>query len=153
MVALNVEVGEDTASGVWLVSTGDVPLLWPKVEEVILEKGRGERLLDLYDPYHIMHLLRMREMDLWLGLTDGEVDLVLLMQMANFPKKSIYQTVWCGGRNLRKFMPFTKVEQYAVLQGALEVEIIGRSGWSRLFPEYDFRSLTVVKNVARRWGN
>lgn len=137
----------------WLVNSSTLSAVWDRVEEILLEKG-GDRLLSYYDPHHVCQLIYSGWIDLWVGINRGEVELALLMQFHVYPKKKVYSTVWCGGWNVKAYVPrFEKVEQFAVVQGAKEVEIIGRTGWSRLFPEYDFLSMTIRRNVARRWGH
>ena len=59
------------------------------------------------------------------------------------------RVVLLGGGSLERWRHFLpRIEQWAKQEGCRALEIVGRRGWKRVFPDYEHGETTIVKELA-----
>jgi hypothetical protein len=126
-----------------------------------------------YDAHHIEEwfrpliapaLLRTRKLDaqslfdlaekellqLWVAY-DKEKQEVLsgaVTEVAVFSTRKVGRVLLAAGRNLNQWKAFMgRLEEWARAEGCSAIEIIGRPGWGRVYPDYELIEHTFSKEL------
>ena len=124
------------------------PELWPQIERA-LARMPGRPFLGEYD---VLERARSATWDVWTVVTRGERELlfVLTTELAHYPLQTVLRVLNCGGHGMtfpRARAILDRIERFARTMGAARVEIVGRRGWGRIFPEYRERARIFSKEL------
>lgn len=102
-------------------------------------RGTLEGILDEVEQEHAQ---------LWCVLSDQEWCSVIVTRILHFDSCDVFRVQLCGGEQLHSWkhlMP--DLEGHARDLGCSMIEILGRRGWGRVFPEYRERSILMEKEL------
>lgn len=140
---------------VGLIPTEIVPMMWPRVLEILYAKG--QKWLKVVDENDVFHMLMSNQADLWCAMQNGRLDGVMICMMERHRRASYYHVAFIGGDGLSKYLAqgLEKLEHYAALQGAAELVLEGRKGFARLLKPFGYHTNTVRmrKSVKVLWRN
>lgn len=108
---------------------------WPLVEKFVEDAVRhaGGR----FTAEDIRKFCLNGQMQLWLVLDDGQATAVVLTEIVNYPQKKSCRIVGLAGHNMHKWLNLRiHIDEWAKRNGCQKMEIIGREGWARLFPDW-----------------
>lgn len=156
-MATTVELGtssDEVSRSVAVVSNSDVPRVWPRALEVIRQHKTG--LLDRYTEANVLQELISNRWQLWVGIADGEVELVGITRYEEYTTESVFRLLYVGGE-LMKFMPgaLTTIEQFASFVGAHYVAYDTRESIVRLLRRYNYfvHTYEMRKSVKVLWSS
>lgn len=103
--------------------------------------------------WDIKRLIGKGLMQLWLGVQQGEVETVMVTEIADYPAKRIVRVVALAGRISPYLHVFEMIKEWAVVNGAVELEAWCRPAMSRLLRRYGFskRHEIVRCDLRRYW--
>lgn len=133
-----------------LIPSDEVVGLWPEIEglvQSILEK----RLLREYEAEDIFQACVDGHMQLWTGLDYGEIGVLIITQMTDFPQTRILYVLFVAGRDGKLSSQWWKakpiIEDFGRANGCSAVRGYGRPGWKRKYPDqWDYEIVHTV------WG-
>lgn len=112
------------------IPAAEIDAVWPMVEPLIAAACRRGR--DKETAEDIRRGLRERDLQLWLAWRDGIVALAVT-EIVCHPLKRCCRIRICTGRDRQGWQRWLPViEAWAKAQGCAAMELIARSGWSRL---------------------
>lgn len=89
------------------------------------------------------------EMLLWLIWDGTEVYAAVVTQLSISNGKKFCTIVAIGGHRMPKWLhTIARIEKFARDEGCKSVAIMGRFGWSKLYPDYKVTSTTIQKELA-----
>lgn len=136
-----------------LVPKDKIPLIWQKILPLVEKKCWF--LMEKMDSSELLTHLYLGNADLWVGITDDELDGFAICQWEIYTHKKYYRIVALAGEKLQKYLSkgMQLIEDYAAIRGAEEVVLEGRKAWVRLLAKRGYGSRTVLlrKPVQVRW--
>ena len=132
--------------GVAEVRAHEVAGVWPHVVDEI------KRALDLNDrmaPDHVLQRLHAGRYQLWLVDEEGDYG-VIVTSLEKHHQKLVCRIILAAGIGAVKRwrLPMGKIEAWAKGEGACEVEIVARVGWSRVMAsEYRETARVLTKEL------
>lgn len=122
---------ENKKMPITIVANKLIPQLFPKVRPM-LEKGK-KYWEDYYRLHDIKRLLIKGDLQLWVGVEDKEIKLILLTTLAVYPRSVWLRLLYIGGERMRDALYYLPtVESWGKAHGAMGTETIARGGWLRL---------------------
>lgn len=124
---------------------------WPQVSEAL------DRIAPFWSDYWTKDWIREAVMSgIWyawgFGKTPGELNIIVLTQIIDFPANRILQVLLAFGNNLDKLLPTMEaaLEKFAALSNCRYVEIVGRPGWERKLPRFR-RHAVLMRTSVPKW--
>lgn len=111
--------------------------MWPSVvgylTPVIEKEGRRT-------PEQVLQALMHGEMQLWVGGDEtDELKGAFVTQISNYPlKRSCYVLYIAGEGAIENIDLFGDIEDWARQNGCHEMCLVGRPGWKKVLPDYEF---------------
>lgn len=117
---------------VFKVGNDTILNIWGEIENLILNYPAD--VFRFVEPVDILSRIMKNEIDLWIGLEKGEIELAALAQLIGPEHDCYYELFWMGGNNLKTYLEsgIRRIESFAMLYGAKSVRMGGRFGWQRL---------------------
>lgn len=85
---------------------------------------------------------------LWGAFIRGEWKAVAITRIFPMDSCSVFRVQLCGGEELGSWKHLlSKLEDVARDLGCQLIEILGRRGWQRIYPEYRMRAVLLEKEV------
>jgi len=127
------------------VPSADIDYVWDQVVPYLqkaLDRDDG-----LTDCAHIYRKLKSRDMQLWIAW-DGDVKGAGITQVAVYPNGKVLQVLYASVETLSECLGWEPMlRAYARDTGCKYVDIIGRAGWRKIFPDYEVKHLTLRKRI------
>lgn len=105
---------------------------WPEAikhlaEPIALSRG-------CYEPEDVFGYCQKGDMQLWLVAEDEAVLAACVTEIVNYPRKRVVRAVFCGGREMSKWLGLmdSTLEGWSKGWGCTGIELLGRRGWSRV---------------------
>lgn len=133
------------------VATSLIDDIWPKIVPH-LEKGR-EYWEDYYELEDILDFLKAGRMQLWVGVSNKEIHIVMLTCINVFPKAKFLHLIYAGGSRLRDVMYYyNNVAKWARSHGIVGMQSLSRPGMVRLLEKDGFvpKAVYLVKMFNER---
>lgn len=148
-----VELGLNSVNN-GIVDRAMLPTVWQQISHIMYEKGTG--LVEYTEPHEIYNELLHEKMLLWLGVGKDGIELVVLLQIMDWPKKRELLICWVGGSHLIKHLKagiLSKIEEYACMINATRVVAVVRPGLLRVLKKYGYGStrVEISKPVSILW--
>ena len=129
--------------GVALVPLNLVPVIWPRVAE-IMEANPPERSPFFSTIPQAFQTVMNAKANLWIGGYGSGLDIVLMGTIVDYPAARGYIVNYVGGKFLRATLKhWPKLEQFAAAQGCTHIEMVTRPGIVRLMRRYGFEPLAT----------
>tara|TARA_R110000824_G_scaffold77850_3_gene196730 strand:- start:102 stop:632 length:531 start_codon:yes stop_codon:yes gene_type:complete len=135
---------------VTVLSPKDVPKVWGRAKELIAKAepfSDGEwKADDFFLP------LVDGEMQLWIGVANGELILSAITEVAFHPRKKVLRVVAIGGSGLldRLDKTYAAIESFGVQCGCTAVEICATRKWGRILKDWDETGVVLTKPIQGR---
>ncbi len=135
---------------------GSLQYVGVEVEEVVasiapllkkaLKHAKGE--IDLWS---VLEHIKNEHMQLWIGRVDGEVQIVVVTEIQQYPLKRVVRLVAVAGK-VQPFMEmWERIQGWAVMNGAVEIEVWCRPAVTRLLRRLNFKKVhDIVRLDLRR---
>jgi hypothetical protein len=111
--------------------------IWPHVESFIASAlWRGP---DGDSPADALFELRDRRLLLWIVWASDEQTILAAAttRLIDVGKGRVCIITACGGRELARWKrAIDEIEKYARAEGCVELRLMGRKGWVRMFPDF-----------------
>jgi len=125
------------AASVW-------PQALPFVERAMAhDNGRvsGDDLLDK---------IQARDMQLWLGEDDGDLQMVAITQVCDWPQMKVARFVVLAGEDFDGWWTFARptFDRWAAREGCAQYEVRGRLAWLRKLKDWTFDCVVMRAEVA-----
>jgi hypothetical protein len=111
--------------------------IWPHVEAFLA--AALWRSPDGDTPADALHELHDRRLLLWIvwAPDDREILAAATTRLIEIGKGRVCVITACGGRELERWKwSIGEIEKYARAEGCIELRLMGRKGWVRMFPEF-----------------
>lgn len=149
-----VEVGSSSAS-FGIVPKEALPVVWTEIVQIMKDHPKG--LIEFAEPQDVLHELLSSNMLLWVGMNEGQIELVVLQTLESTPKSKRATISWLGGKNLKFYMAIglDKLELCSKQLGADVLTFRTSSALVRLTRRYGFQPVAtlVEKNLKNKWSN
>lgn len=107
----------DQLDGVW-------PHVAPELQRAV-ERSDGR-----YEVEDVRAAIEAGEMNLWIVLAGHDLEMVLVTQIIDYPRKRLCALPFIAGRNRREWMHFLEeIGKFAEERGCMEFEGYARKGW------------------------
>ena len=102
-----------------------------------------------YTEESVRGALLIGEFQLWCAFRGETMVATCLTETARFPAGMRCEVVLCGGTDLHEWLKpcLAVIEAWAKEMGCERMRIEGRPGWERALPDYDKRSVVLVKDL------
>lgn len=125
------------------VAPGHVASFWPHVSHFIKSAMVRGGLTEFSE---IEQAVLLHRMHLWLVLDGTSIAGALITQLNAINGEKIGTIVACGGKGLDQFSHLiTGLEKYFRDEGCKFSRIMGRPGWSRMYPDYMMKAIVLEK--------
>lgn len=105
-----------------------------------------------------MHMIQglYTEEDLIAGVLSGQMRLwvgnkcAAVTQILQYPRAKVMNTLIAGAETgyMKNLLDLSKDhEQFCIDNDCLRIQITGRRGWEKLFPDFKFKSITLTKDI------
>lgn len=135
-----------------MISSKDLVRVWPSALQIMQEHPRG--ILDRHQVEEIYQMIASNQWQLWVGVEDGEVELVGICRVESYLHEQVYRLVYVGGA-LMRFQPgaLQTIEMFASFIGAHRVAYDTSRSVVRLLRKtgYAERSVEMSKDVKVLW--
>ncbi len=132
-----------------------IPYVWSDVLEIV--EDYGQKWLATVNIDRVLQQVVIGDKDLWVATDGNTLDMVMFCWWEEYGKVRYYHIEWMGGDGLRKYLKngLDKIEQYACLNGAVELRFAARAGWEKKLGSYGYgvKSRIMGKNVQVCWRN
>lgn len=136
---------------VYLVSPGDLRMIWPRVAE-LFEEHPGLREQFTIDEL-MTYLLNASCYQLWVGVDRGEIEGIMVTGFVSHVYGNKLHIVGiCGEHLFRKYirLGLSKLEQYGAMTECSEIVFEGRDKWKKIMQKFGYvQSLQMKKNIRR----
>ncbi len=117
--------------------------IWQEVSPLLnqaIEYSDGK--FSLSDVYH---LLRERDMQLWVAYNNSGLKACCVTQIIPYPQKKVMFLVFSAGIDSENWLHFTEtLNEFAKEQGCTSSEILGRRGWKKKMKQFGFEEIHTV---------
>lgn len=127
----------------YLLTSKDIPPMWPMLERVFREHPRG--WAELTSLQAIYNTALTGNLHVWVTMVQRDIKLVALACPEMHVFRSSYAIVWCGGVEFKRYglKALNKIEQWAQLHGFYDVTLTGRRGWMRMLKAMGYKEKCV----------
>ena len=121
----------------------EIDAVWPVIapwigEACLRAKGR-------YDAEDVRQWLLKRDWQLWV-FYDPEIIACCCTEIVDYPQKRYCRVAMAAGAGLHKWARHMQtIESWAISKGCHGMELGGRLGWKRIFPEWENNNLFLEK--------
>jgi len=119
---------------VFLVAIANVGGVWGQCAPILEQALKRERTHDIHD---VLGSILTQRSQLWIIWTD-RVEAAAVTEFVNYPK-GIWLRAWLAGARKDAEVDWPKwrevVSDWALANGCKELEVVGRMGWLRVFPD------------------
>ena len=108
---------------------------WEEIESHLArctEYSEGE-----LEPEDFKTYLLNEQMQLWIAIDDNEILAAMVTQIVVYPQKRVLRIVAIGGGQMARWISFLPgLEELAMDQGCVAMEVWGRKGWLKILDDY-----------------
>ena len=132
------------------ISPEDVPKVWGRAKELIAKAepfSDGEwKADDFFLP------LVDGEMQLWIAVSNGELIMSAITEIAFHPRKKVLRVVAIGGKGLLERLDetYSVIETFGIQCGCSAVEICATRKWGRILKDWDETGVVLTKPLQGR---
>lgn len=116
--------------------------IWPQIENGVLDsldRGVGGSIDALRDGVLSGDAL------MWLALSDGIILATVITELVETDDGLVCVIRSLFGENMREWFGYLKqIEQFAINEGCVSVQVIGRTGWKRVLRDYEYAQIGVI---------
>ena len=127
------------------VDPKQVHLIWPQVSHWIraaIERG------DLGTFDSVESDVLSGQAFLWLAWNEPDIEAAVVTQLVKTERTKSCVIVACGGKSAPNWSGLiSQIESYAKAEGCDAVRIFGRSGWARVYPDYQVARVVLEKRL------
>ena len=134
----------------WRIPEDSVDALWPMLEP-LLEKATNRT--PKVNTESILYEASVGVCQLWVFYDRNESEILAAFATHICMYPSDYKTIkilCLGGKELKKWKHLISgIEDWALEEGCSAVEIVGRPGWGKVYPDYIETERTFSKEISR----
>ncbi len=122
----------------------DVDLVWPQAAPML---AKALALQESFSIESVYRGVKDGKFHLWLG-----DNVALITEIQQFPLERICMVVLCGGRAMESWEEIidATITRYARTMGCAAMMIVGRRGWSKVYPEFHIDGYVMRKSLEHK---
>lgn len=127
------------------VPSADIDYVWAQVVPYLQQALDGND--GLITAEHLYQKVRARDMQLWIAWAEG-VKGAGITEIALYPNGKVLRVLYASVEALSECLEWEPMlTSYAKDTGCEYIDIIGRLGWRKIFPDYEPKHLVLRKRI------
>lgn len=120
---------------------------WPSISAEL------DKVPEIWDRYwtkkSLTEAIFNQTVQTWAAGPEGELRIFAFTQVANYPAGKKLQGLFIFGNGLNAALDVlvATFQKFAMVQGCVELELVGEAGWERLLRPFGFRKSAVVLSI------
>ncbi len=134
----------------WLIPEDSVDMMWPVLEPLL---AKATARTPKVDTESILYEAGVGICQLWVFFDKEEQECLAAFVTSIHLYPSNYKTIkilCLGGKDMHRWKHLISgIEEWGVKEGCTAVEIVGRPGWGKIYPDYVETERTFSKEIGR----
>ena len=124
-----------------------IRLVWPVVSKIL--EPVFPRCYGKVSPEDVVEYVETGIAQLWVQYLDGEPAAVVVTAIERYPSRDVLKVMLAAGKDAKRWKPYAQhaVEEFARATGCSSVEIVGRRGWGKVYPDYEEIEVVYAKEM------